>query len=181
LNLNRCYARAVFWPTWGWNLFLGRVLKTRHWWDEVDPAVILSARPLARDVPELAALGVTHVVNTCEEFGGHRDRYEAAGIVQLHLPITDFQPPAIDDIEQAVDFMDRVVAAGGKVLVHCKAGRARSATIVLCWLMKRYGWTAEMAQAHLSACRSHVNRHLAERAVVREFAGKVGSAGPSGG
>lgn len=174
MSVKRWYARAVFWPTWGWNLLLGRVLKTRHWWDEIDPAVILSSRPLARDVSRLAALGVTHVVNTCEEFCGHLAAYQAARIVQLHLPITDFQPPAIGDIERAVEFMDGAVAAGGKVLVHCKAGRARSATIVLCWLIKRYGWTAEKAQAHLLRCRPHVNRQLAERAVVGEFSRRLG-------
>jgi atypical dual specificity phosphatase len=173
MNLKQLYARVVFWPTWGWNLLLGRVLKTRAWCSEVAPGLFLGARPLMSDVPRLAARGITHIVNTCEEFCGFTEQYEKVGIRQLHLPITDFQPPTLPEIDTATSFIDAAISAGGKVLVHCKAGRARSATIVLCWLMKRNGWTAGEAQAHLLQCRPHVNRRLAGRQVVEEFAQRL--------
>lgn len=178
MNLKRLYARAVFWPTWGWNLLLGRVFKTRAWWTEVDPGLVLSARPLACDVPRLAAAGISHIVNTCEEFSGFPEHYQQLGIKQLHLPITDFQPPSLAAVDEAVRFIDAAIAQGGKALVHCKAGRARSATIALCWLMKRHGWTAEQAQAHLLRCRPHVNRRLVERKVVQEFAQRLRPTSP---
>ncbi len=42
-----------FLPTLGWNMFLGRILKVRRWWDYIDPHVMVGAYPFARDVEAL--------------------------------------------------------------------------------------------------------------------------------
>lgn len=163
-------ARGIYWPTFGWNLLLGRVLKLRHWWDFVDNSVLLGARPLRRDLQVLAQeFGVTGVVNMCEEFQGEQDRYKAMGIEQLWLPTTDFHPPTVEMITRGVEFIQSKVLAGGKVYVHCKAGRARSATVVICWLVKYRGMSLDEAQQHLLRCRPHVNATLPKRRVVQEY------------
>lgn len=169
MNAKRIYARLVFWPTWGWNLLLGRVLRLRPWWSRVEENVYLGARPLARDVATLRDMGIRSIVNTCEEFPGHGTLYDSAGIRQLHVPTTDFQPPTLEQTARAVDFINASLGRGEKTYVHCKAGRARSATILLCWLMQARGLSAAEAQARLLDCRPHVHPHLTERAVVREF------------
>ena len=172
----RTLARLLFVPTLLWNLLLGRVLRVRNWWDRVDEHVILGALPFAADVPRLAAVGVRAVVNTCEEYVGPVAEYAVAGIEQLRVPTTDFQPPQLADIEQAVAFMQRHIERGETVYVHCKAGRARSATVVLCWLVAAKGMTVDAAQQLLLAKRPHVKRDLARRAVVLEFAAKYAAA-----
>ena len=91
----RTLARLLFVPTLLWNLLLGRVLRVRNWWDRVDEHVILGALPFAADVPRLAAVGVRAVVNTCEEYVGPVAEYAVAGIEQLRVPTTDFQPPQL--------------------------------------------------------------------------------------
>lgn len=166
----RPIARLLFWPTLLWNMLLGRVLGVRNWWDRVDEHVILGALPLRRDVPRMAADGVKAVVNTCEEYAGPVAEYAAAGIEQLHIPTTDFHPPSTDDVRRAVEFMQRHVERGETVYVHCKAGRARSATVVLCWLIAHRGLTAAEGQRLLLEKRPHVHRRLTERAVVQAFA-----------
>ena len=170
----RIVARLLFFPTLLWNMLLGRVLGVRRWWDRVDPNIVLGALPLQRDVPRLAAEGVRAVVNTCEEYAGPTAAYSAAGIEQLRIPTTDFNPPTLADIERAVEFIDRHAAQGHSVYIHCKAGRARSATVALCWLVARRGLTPEAAQQLLLARRPHVNPRVAQRPVVREFAAKHG-------
>lgn len=168
-RFRRVYARAVFYPTLGWNMLLGRWLKIRHWWDHVDPQVILGARPFASDVDRLHQEGVSAVVNTCEEYVGPVEEYARFGIEQLHIPTTDFTAPSIEDIESAVAFIQSRVEDGETVYVHCKAGRARSATIALCWLVKHRGLTPQQAQQQLLRCRPHVHRRLPERQVVQGF------------
>ncbi len=139
----RFYARAVFLPTLGWNMFLGRILKVRRWWDYIDPHVMVGAYPFARDVEGLYAEGVRAVVNTCEEYAGPIFEYQRLAIDQLCIPTTDFTHPRLEDVSRAVDFVETHVEQGNKVYIHCKAGRARSATVALCWLIKYRNLTAE--------------------------------------
>ena len=162
--------RLFFIPTLLWNIFLGRLLKVRHWWDALtEEPILLGALPFSRDVPQLQEEGVTGVINMCIEYPGPKSAYEKSGIEQLWLPTVDFTPPNIDDIRQAIKFIERHQKDGGKVYVHCKAGRGRSATVVLCWLMYRRGFTPEEAAVWLARQRPHINRDLAERVVVRDF------------
>lgn len=170
--MKRLVARLLFVPTLLWNMLLGRLLGLRHWWDPVDDHVILGAFPFARDARKLQALGVRAVVNTCEEYAGPQAAYRDADIEQLRIPTIDFTPPSLPDVEQAVQFMDEQIAQGKKVYVHCKAGRGRSATVVLCWLVANRQMTPEAAQAHLISARPHVNRGLAQREVVKQFAAR---------
>lgn len=165
----RLYARTVWLPTLTWNYILGRVLKLRRWSDRIDEHVIVGAYPFARDVPRLVSEGVKGVVNTCEEYAGPSIRYEAAGIEQLRIPTTDFAHPRLEDVKLAVEFVQKHVEAGESVYIHCKAGRARSATVALCWLIKYRGMSVDGAQKLLLQKRPHVNRRLAERPVVRQF------------
>ena len=163
------YARLVFRPTLLWNMFNARVLKRWNWWDLVDDTVIIGALPSSGHVDALKELGVTGVVNTCEEYQGPVAQYEVAGIEQLYVPTVDFTHPSLEAVEKGVAFIQRHSDTGGLVYVHCKAGRARSATIVVCWLIHAHGLTPAEAQRHLQERRKHVNPRVFERTVVRAF------------
>ncbi len=176
----RLYARVVWAPTLWWNYLLGRVLKLRNWSDRIDAQVIVGAYPFARDVPRLIEEGVRGVVNTCEEYAGPQLRYEAAGIEHLRIPTTDFTHPRLEDVKLAVEFIERHVEAGDTVYIHCKAGRARSATVALCWLVKYRGMTPQAAQALLLEKRPHINPRLTQRPVVQQFVAELEQMSPPG-
>lgn len=118
------------------------------------------------------------MINTCHEYRGPLDAYRSASIDELYLPTIDFTPPRLEDIQRGVDFIQRHASGGRKVYVHCKAGRGRSATIVMCYLITR-GHTPESAQTLLSQKRPQVNRKLAQRKVVLEFAAKSSHGRPA--
>jgi len=162
-------SNLIFLPTLTWNMLLGRWLKIRHWWDRIDDHVVLGAFPFARDVPNLQCDGVTDVINTCQEYAGPQAAYEKAGITQLRLPTVDFNHPSLENVVKGVEFIQSVAEKGGTVYVHCKAGRARSATIVLCWLMKSQEMTPDEAQQFILEQRPHADPRLARRPVVQEF------------
>jgi atypical dual specificity phosphatase len=162
-------AYVFFYPTLLWNLALCRLRKSRRWWDWVDDSVLLGALPFEQHVPLLKGLGITAVINTCREYRGPVHAYAAAGMEQLRLPTTDFTPPTLDDIRRGVEFIQQHVRAGHKVYVHCKAGRGRSATVVLCYLLTK-GLSPQAAQAYLLTKRPHVNRNLYRLEVVAAFA-----------
>jgi len=176
----RVFASLSFYPTLYWNFILGRIFKVRRWWDRIDPHVIVGAYPFARDVPGLHKEGVRAIVNTCEEYCGPTVQYNLLGIEQLRIPTTDFTHPRLIDVELAVEFVQSHVEKGHTVYIHCKAGRARSATVAICWLMKYRGMSIDDAQLSLLASRAHVNPRLAERHVVKKFAELLKSAKASG-
>ena len=163
------YARLVFYPTLAWNMLLGRWLGIRNWWDHIDSYVIVGAYPFARDVAAMRKEGVRAVVNTCEEYAGPQAEYSKNEIEQFRMPTTDFTHPKLLDVQNAVEFVQGHVQKGHCVYIHCKAGRARSATVALCWLVKYRDMTPEEAQSVLLENRAHVNPHVHKRPVVQEF------------
>ena len=167
------YARTVFYPTLAWNVLLGRVLHLRRWWDRIDPHVILGAYPFASDVQRLHDEGVRAVVNTCEEYAGPQREYDRLGIEQFRMPTIDFTHPKLEDVQAAVEFVQRHVEQQETVYIHCKAGRARSATVAICWLLKYRELSPQQAQEQLLQARSHVNPRLTERPVVKAFADQL--------
>jgi len=169
---DRITAAILFYPTLALNVLLARVLTVRNWWDDVDDHVVLGAMPFKSDVRKLSDIGVGAVVNTCEEYPGPMEKYDKFGITQLRVPTVDFTHPSLDSVERAVTFMEEQAEDGHKIYVHCKAGRARSATVVLCWLIKREQMTAKQAQQKLLDVRSHVNPRLTERPVVQQYESK---------
>jgi len=173
---SRLYARLAFYPTLFWNVLLGRWLKVRNWWDPVDPLVLLGGYPFAGDAQRLYDAGVRAVVNTCEEYCGPVAQYQRLGIDQFHMPTTDFTHPSLDDVTAAVEFIQDHVKRGQRVYIHCKAGRARSATVAMCWLIRHRGMSAKDAQAQLLAARPHVHPHVDQRPVVQQFVAQLATA-----
>ncbi len=171
--MKRWVARSLFWPTLIHNFALGRVLRVRHWWDRVDAHVILGALPFRRDATGMKSEGVTGVINMCEEYPGPKVRYEQLGIEQLWLPTVDFNHPSEESVVQGAEFIERHAKAGGTVYVHCKAGRARSATVVMWWFVRFRGLTPESAQRLLLDARPHVNPRVYLRPVIQELYRKL--------
>lgn len=165
----RLFSSCVFYPTHWYNILMSRVFSFRNWWDQVDEGLLLGARPSSKDAKLLSDLGVTGVVNTCDEYAGPVAAYQELGIEQLHIPTIDFTHPKLVDVEAAVDFISKQVDAGGIAYVHCKAGRARSATVAICWLMEYRKMAPEAAQLHLLQVRHQVNPRLLKRPVVQQF------------
>jgi len=77
--------------------------------------------------------GITAVVNLRSE---HQDVFDRPfPIAYLWLPVTDFTAPEPDQLLMAARFIDTAVAAGRRVLVHCRLGVGRSPTVVAAWLV----------------------------------------------
>lgn len=168
-GLRRGVVRLLFYPTLWWNLLLNCMLPSRRWWDRIDAHVLLGALPIESVLPSLHAEGVRAVVNMCEEYAGPTVAYQRMGIEQLHLPTIDFTPPALADIERGVAFIEAHAAKGETVYVHCKAGRGRSATVVLCWLVQAKHLAPAEAQEALRRCRPHIAWGLHRREEVETF------------
>lgn len=169
-------ARVGFLPSLLWNA-IHWTIGTRKRWSRVHEGLWIGGLPFASDVPEFQSLGIRGVVNTCAEWPGPDLRYEAAGIRQCWLPTVDSTPPSLEALEASVAFMREVRGTGAGVYVHCKAGRGRSATVLLAYLIST-GLTAQEGMKRIADARPHVNQFVARRAVIEEFERRHGK--PSG-
>ena len=88
---------------------------------------------------------------------------------RLDVPLMDFAHPDKAAISPAVEFIDKRLANGETVYVHCRAGKGRSATVVMCWLVSRLGMDPVTAQEYLTSKRPQILQSLKDRTVVREF------------
>jgi protein-tyrosine phosphatase len=76
-----------------------------------------------------------------------------AGLDWLHLPVPDFGVPGdAAGWDAAQDRIGRLLAGGGRVLVHCRAGLGRSGAVLL-RLMVAAGEGPEPALARLRSVR----------------------------
>jgi hypothetical protein len=65
-------------------------------------------------------LGVRGVVNCCEEYMGPVKTYERHQIRHLHIPTVDYTSPTMEQIEEALAFIEEHVKRGETVYIHCK-------------------------------------------------------------
>jgi atypical dual specificity phosphatase len=107
------------------------------------------------------------VINMCGEFPGHTVELETHGVEQLHLPTLDYHSPNEQDMLRGIEFIHRHITAGRGVYVHCKAGRGRSVTLAMCYLMAAHGLTPEQAHRRIRDVRPQIDRRVVRRSAVR--------------
>ena len=115
--------RLALWPvvlTWRFLHLLG----ARPYWSRVVDGLYVGSPPLGWDAGAMAAQGIVAVVNLCEEWALPEARPQAAE-EYCFLPTVDHCDPAIEDVVKGVAFVERCVAEGRGVLVHCKSGMVR--------------------------------------------------------
>lgn len=108
-----------------------------NYWTEIDETLLLGCAPMnfLGHPEKLYEQNVRGVINLCDEYQGPKEAYSQLGIEQLYLPVIDHNEPSYLQMTTAVDFISKYKMRGERVLVHCKAGHARSASIALCWLI----------------------------------------------
>ncbi|CAN6179301.1 unnamed protein product [Urochloa humidicola] len=99
--------------------------------------------------------------------------YKSRGIDHLVIPTRDYMfAPSLVDINQAVDFIHRNASSGKITYIHCKAGRGRSTTVVLCYLVKYKNMTPAAAFEYVRSKRARVLLTHSQWKVVQEFSKK---------
>ncbi|KAH0666502.1 hypothetical protein KY285_027708 [Solanum tuberosum] len=165
-------ARALFYPTLLYNVVRNKIQVEFRWWDWIDEFVLLGAVPFPSDVKRLKELGVSGVVTLNEPYETlvPTSLYEAHGIRHLVLPTRDYLfAPSLNNICQAVEFIHENASNGQSTYVHCKAGRGRSTTIVLCYLVKYKQMTPNDAYNYVKSIRPRVLLASTQRQAVQDF------------
>lgn len=169
--------RLGFLPTLSYNVILNK-LNIRPWYNRVDDKVLIGALPwISIKDALIKEENVRGVVSMNEDFEllwlkkwvvGRR-LWNDNNVKFLQLQTQDiFESPSQDKLKLGVDFISSFHDPQS-VYVHCKAGRTRSATLVCCYLMKRYNWTPEEAYKLLAQRRPQLALHKPQWEALRLF------------
>ncbi|CCV00540.1 unnamed protein product [Malassezia sympodialis ATCC 42132] len=126
------------------------------------------------DVQELERLGVRAVLNTAVESDDTGEPYRALR-AQLaayrHLPMRDAVEAADvqASLSEACAFIDGALAAGQPTYVHCRAGKSRSTTCVMAYLIQARSWTLQQAYAFVASQRKRTSPNIGFIAELMQF------------
>jgi len=176
-------ARTMFYPSLGYNMLLEKIGITK-WYNEIIlavpdtevPVILLGALPFKSMLAKMRAENVTRVISLNEQHElnatflalPNNSDYKAYGIEQYQINVCDFTgAPSCQQIEDAIKF---ILESKGKVYVHCKAGRCRSAVIVVCLLLKlNKNLNPNTAFNIIRNRRSHIIFHEVQWRRVNEY------------
>lgn len=105
--------------------------------------------PLEHDLALLRTVGVTVLINMTER-PMTQAAIPAAGLRTLHMGVEDRNAPPLMWMKMLLVRIERLLAQGEVVAVHCLAGLGRTGTVLGAWLV-REGLTAEEALRRLRA------------------------------
>jgi protein tyrosine phosphatase (PTP) superfamily phosphohydrolase (DUF442 family) len=101
---------------------------------------------------ELAAQGITAVIDLRAERCDDGAALAALGIELLHLPVTDRYPPSVEQLMRGVEWALPRLKAGGRLYAHCEHGVGRGPMMGLA-VMIAQGWEAPEAYRTLRKAR----------------------------
>lgn len=119
---------------------LFRILDTPYW-NEIEPLLYLGSMDALQDVTFMKTRVKAVVSITMDE-----QNIPSHVVAHLDLCLRDHDDADITQyFRQVHAFISEHIAQGHGVLVHCAAGRSRSATLVAAYLMLEYQWPATKA------------------------------------
>lgn len=132
-------------------------------YSRIAPDLLAGRNPLtAADVTQLAAEGVTHILDLREPFEWLPPRLglealteiERRGLTRCSIPITDGGAPGGEDFDRCVAFLTATFSnTQAQVYVHCRAGMERTAAILIAWYARQECVSYEMALQKLQMQR----------------------------
>jgi protein-tyrosine phosphatase len=81
--------------------------------------------------------GIEVILNLCAECGNLHEVERAAGFIVYWLPIPDAYIPELDEMDEALEWLNGHLESGKKALVHCRFGVGRSGTVIAAYLLKK--------------------------------------------
>jgi protein-tyrosine phosphatase len=153
---------------------------------EVLPRLYISAACLASSAEVLRCLDISAVVNATVSEPNHFESTKTSSnstVRYLRVPVVDDADENIQHyFEVACKFIsDALERNDGAVLVHCKHGQSRSATILGAFLVASKGLEANQSIDHLKSCRTKVSPNPGFMAQLSEFKQRIGRGGESRG
>ncbi|XP_072943408.1 protein phosphatase Slingshot isoform X2 [Epargyreus clarus] len=118
---------------------------------EIFDHVYLGSEWNASNLEELQRNGVRHILNVTREI----DNFFPGMFDYLNIRVYDDEKTdLLKHWDNTFKYINKARNDGSKVLVHCKMGISRSASVVIAYAMKAFNWNFDKALKHVKMKRS---------------------------
>ncbi len=135
----------------------------------VKPLLGAMAHPESEeDLDWLRRNGIEVLISLTED-PPRREWVEGAGILLVHVPVVDMEPPTQEQLETSVSAIERANANNMGVAVHCGAGLGRTGVVVAAYFVQK-GQSARDAIAEVRKLRPGSIETEEQADAVQQFA-----------
>uniref|UniRef100_W8B093 protein-serine/threonine phosphatase n=2 Tax=Ceratitis capitata TaxID=7213 RepID=W8B093_CERCA len=118
---------------------------------EIFDHVYLGSEWNASNLEELQKNGIRHILNVTREI----DNFFPGVFDYFNVRVCDDEKTnLLKHWDNTFRYITRAKSEGSKVLVHCKMGVSRSASVVIAYAMKAYNWEFKQALQHVKGRRN---------------------------
>lgn len=139
--------------------------KKFSWWHKITDNIYLGALPLRKHIKLFKQLNISCVLSLVEDFErkdsfiAHPVRkklWEKNSIVNRQFPFPDFRPVPLNILYDGASYLNKVINENRNAYVHCKAGRGRSASVVMSYFILFKSFKYNEAFDFIKSKRSHI-------------------------
>lgn len=117
---------------------------------KIEEYLYLGSEWNASNLEELRHNGITHILNVTREI----DNFFPGAFQYMNIRVYDEEiTDLMKHFNSTYSFIKTAKSNSGKVLVHCKMGISRSASVVISFLMKEHRWALERTLARVKKQR----------------------------
>ncbi|XP_057381526.1 uncharacterized protein LOC130704062 [Daphnia carinata] len=122
----------------------------------------------ASNLEELERNGIGHILNVTREI----DNFFPDQFDYLNIRVYDDEATELlKHWDRTYKYIRRALEDGSKVLVHCKMGVSRSASVVIAYAMKQWNWDLPQALKHVKDRRACVKPNTSFMQQLETYAG----------
>tara|TARA_B100000949_G_scaffold189248_1_gene172264 strand:- start:751 stop:1254 length:504 start_codon:yes stop_codon:yes gene_type:complete len=97
--------------------------------------IIISGEYTENDVFTIQKLGVKCVIDMRSESLFDQSLFESIGINYFNIQVDNYFAPELDQIDNAIQYINSNISLDSKILIHCKEGVGRSSLIIIAYLV----------------------------------------------
>lgn len=111
----------------------------------VNELIAASGRPKSRRQLEwLREQGISAILSLTES-PLPQEMMKGLGMEYAHVPMRNHERPTLEQLQLALNVIERVTSERRKILVHCAGGKGRTGTVIAAYLVYKEGMTPERA------------------------------------
>ncbi|XP_059615914.1 protein phosphatase Slingshot isoform X2 [Phlebotomus argentipes] len=137
---------------------------------EIFDHVYLGSEWNASNLEELQRNGVHHILNVTREI----DNFFPGMFDYCNIRVYDDEKTdLLKHWDNTFKYISKAKKQGSKVLVHCKMGVSRSASVVIAYAMKAYNWDFDRALMHVKEKRTCIKPNKSFMAQLETYQGML--------